>query len=629
MARYLYGGSAQDFVFTLKQGIMQAPNAGTVVTFWTQPSGGSLITDLQDLVGNTISQVSLTNTSFLPQFWGPDTAGAFAAQSSQMWADAGGGYRLLVTAPTGEPARAKAAEALLEPIASLDADVAAKINTSGSAVQTALGSGFVAAPIASIGAAQLKMQSGSGGFQALKAFLTAGVGAAAALVHGDSTGAVSPTETDTWVYDFAAWIASKFPALTVRYRAWQAGATPTLYLAPVVIQTGVGGYPGAAFLGAGAGNGGCAFVQPTAYAPLYLPGYGNVTGDLDIAVKVAPAVWPVTANGECLASRFGPASGSYGWRFFANTDGTLHLNWSPDGTSTNQVTITSSAAVTGVSAGQAIYLRATLKLTGGVSGGFDVNFYQSADGYNWTAVGTTQSNAAATTIYQPASQNYVIGARSIGTGGAFTSGADFFAGTFYEVWLRQGIGGPTLLPVQVADWILSDGMSGAGTTPVLTGGPLLDIINGSWASHNTYNTLTNLAALTPQFPILLSILNHSHNDGALIGPNYQQYLSAWKAGISARAPLSGFAVTGQNPETSPVTAASQMMHQMRHGQLAAWAAQNGATYLDIYNTFLADPRWDGTVTGPLMNVDGTGKHPSPAGWLLWSSVVQQALQLGA
>jgi lysophospholipase L1-like esterase len=70
-------------------------------------------------------------------------------------------------------------------------------------------------------------------------------------------------------------------------------------------------------------------------------------------------------------------------------------------------------------------------------------------------------------------------------------------------------------------------------------------------------------------------------------------------------------------------------HAARQSQLSAWAARNGATILNIFAAFLDDPRFDGTAASPLYNADGTGLHPSPAGWDLWASIVERALRTGA
>jgi hypothetical protein len=61
---------------------------GTVVTFWTDVSGGSQYTDLLDLTSAPIMSVTTDANGAIPQFYGPD--GVYT-----MYADAGGDRRAI------------------------------------------------------------------------------------------------------------------------------------------------------------------------------------------------------------------------------------------------------------------------------------------------------------------------------------------------------------------------------------------------------------------------------------------------------------------------------------------------------------------------------------------------------
>lgn len=67
---------------------------GGVVTFWTAMTGGSQITDLTDLLGNPITQVTADSSGELPQIYGPDTT----PDTWYMYADGGSGARRIVAA---------------------------------------------------------------------------------------------------------------------------------------------------------------------------------------------------------------------------------------------------------------------------------------------------------------------------------------------------------------------------------------------------------------------------------------------------------------------------------------------------------------------------------------------------
>ena len=88
MARYLYAASPADYVVDGSTGL-PVPNA--VVTVWNARTSGSQITDLQNLLGQAITQVTADSAGFLA-FYGPD------GMTDNLWLYSGSGSRLVVRA---------------------------------------------------------------------------------------------------------------------------------------------------------------------------------------------------------------------------------------------------------------------------------------------------------------------------------------------------------------------------------------------------------------------------------------------------------------------------------------------------------------------------------------------------
>lgn len=85
MARYLYAASPADYVVDANTGL---PIPGAVVTVWSARSGGSQITDLQDLSGTAVSSVTANAQGFYA-FYCPD------GYTENVWLSTGTGDRLV------------------------------------------------------------------------------------------------------------------------------------------------------------------------------------------------------------------------------------------------------------------------------------------------------------------------------------------------------------------------------------------------------------------------------------------------------------------------------------------------------------------------------------------------------
>ena len=149
----------------------------------------------------------------------------------------------------------------------------------------------------------------------------------------------------------------------------------------------------------------------------------DITGDIDIKVYVACADW-TPAIEQYFVAKFG-AAGQRSLLFSLRPDGTLRLYTYADGT--NDVTGTSSVA-TGIADGATKWVRATLDVDNGASQRV-YKFYTSDDGSTWTQLGSTQTVAGTTSIFNSTAALVTGG---LGSTGGFTSG------TFFRTIIQSG-----------------------------------------------------------------------------------------------------------------------------------------------------------------------------------------------
>lgn len=159
----------------------------------------------------------------------------------------------------------------------------------------------------------------------------------------------------------------------------------------------------------------------------------DITGDIDIRVRVAMDDWTPPSQDRTLLAKYG-ASGNRSYNFFLNQNGTLGLVWSADGTTT--ISKASTVAPT-VNDGETKWVRVTLDVDNGASGN-DVIFYTSDDGTTWTQVGTTVTTAGTTSIFNSTA------VLEIGSNGTGTLVA---LGEFYKAELYNGIAGTKVLDI--------------------------------------------------------------------------------------------------------------------------------------------------------------------------------------
>ncbi len=182
------------------------------------------------------------------------------------------------------------------------------------------------------------------------------------------------------------------------------------------------------------------WLERTTANYLYLPGVaGNyasapdsaaldITGDLDLRVKVALDDWTPATGTQFISKWTGAANLSY--VFIINPSGSLTLAWTTGGSSATQTNITSTSTV-GFTDGATKWVRVTLDADNGASGN-TVTFLTSDDGTTWTQLGAAVTTAGVTSIYSGTSTLAI---------GAYNDGSNPVRGKFFRAQVLNGIGG--------------------------------------------------------------------------------------------------------------------------------------------------------------------------------------------
>lgn len=214
---------------------------------------------------------------------------------------------------------------------------------------------------------------------------------------------------------------------------------------------------------------------------VYLPGVASnnmsvpdandldITGDIDIRVRVALDDWTPSANSGFISK--GGAVGNRSWNFTILTTGGFRFTWFTDGT--NNITKDSTATVT-LSDGEVKWARVTFDVDNGASGN-DVKFYTSDDGTNWTQLGNTITTAGVTNIY---ASTATVNIGNISGGGSPT------AGKFYRAQILDGIDGTTVLDIDTS--VITSG----GATSFTAGTGQTVTINRSTTGRKTVAVTT-------------------------------------------------------------------------------------------------------------------------------------------
>jgi hypothetical protein len=184
----------------------------------------------------------------------------------------------------------------------------------------------------------------------------------------------------------------------------------------------------------------------------------DITGDIDIRVRVAPRAPNVPHKRECLLSKYATTGDQRSWAFYIDSDGSLRLDNSNDGTAL--VTRNSTVNPAFAASGEPLWVRVTLDVDDGASGNV-ATFYTSTDGTTWTILGAAVTKTGTTSIFS-GTANVRVGELDA------TSSSRPFNGRVYAAQILSGIAGTT-----VADIDFTDDTEFNSTTGVFTGGQSL------------------------------------------------------------------------------------------------------------------------------------------------------------
>ena len=177
--------------------------------------------------------------------------------------------------------------------------------------------------------------------------------------------------------------------------------------------------------------------------------------DLDVRVLLRPDDITPSSN-QPIVGEYLTTGNKRGWLLQLNTDSTLTLFTSPNGTTV--VTTNATAPASAVyDSGEKFWIRATMDVNNGASGR-TTNFYYSDDGAAWTQLGSTVTASGTTSIFSDAANVITLGGQ--GTTAAYT-------GKVYEVGLYSTIGGSANL-VDPEPWDWSTATYGASGVTFVT-----------------------------------------------------------------------------------------------------------------------------------------------------------------
>jgi hypothetical protein len=154
----------------------------------------------------------------------------------------------------------------------------------------------------------------------------------------------------------------------------------------------------------------------------------DITGDIDLRVQMAMDDWTPSAIAYPI-SKYNGTVNSYS--IFVNTDGTLNLNFSVNGSSG----VTATSVATGVTDGSVKWIRATRASSTGT-----VKFYLSDNGTTWTQLGTDVSSTSGSLF--SSTGDVAVGSRS--------DAANPLAGKIYRAQIFDGIDGTKVLDVNTS-----------------------------------------------------------------------------------------------------------------------------------------------------------------------------------
>lgn len=171
----------------------------------------------------------------------------------------------------------------------------------------------------------------------------------------------------------------------------------------------------------------------------------DITGDIDIRVAIAATDWTPSSQ-PFVVGKWNTANQAYSLRL--NTDGTLALDWSSTGSTTNA---SASTVAPTIADGAILSVRATLDVDNGASGR-TITYYTKAstaasadadckDDTGWTLLGSAVVQAGVTSIFS--------GSALLEFGSANGGSAAMFNGKIYAAIIKSGINGTTVFDLNL------------------------------------------------------------------------------------------------------------------------------------------------------------------------------------
>ena len=197
---------------------------------------------------------------------------------------------------------------------------------------------------------------------------------------------------------------------------------------------------------------------------LYLPGLASnyasrpddpvldITGDIEIVMRVAPDSWSPTAE-QYLVAKYFTTTSQRSFALSMTATGRLAFRNSVDGINA----IYRESAISGFTAGTAYWIKVTLDVDTGSNTNlttFSYAFDQTTEPSSWTTLSSTTTTSPVTTTTSIHSGSAALEVGSI------TSGVNSLAGKVYRAIVRNGIGGTTVFDADFTTGIAS----GAQTT---------------------------------------------------------------------------------------------------------------------------------------------------------------------
>jgi hypothetical protein len=221
----------------------------------------------------------------------------------------------------------------------------------------------------------------------------------------------------------------------------------------------------------------------------------SLTGDLAAWAEVS-AAWIPTGDSTFIA-KWNSSGDQRSFWFGYNNTGLLKYEWSPDGTN-GAVTTKVSSVASGFFDDSRRFVGVTHDVDNGAAGN-DIKFWTSTDGETWTQLGSTQTTAGTTSIFDSTARLTVGAYENTGTGrridgrifqAALLSGASLTSGTDVASpnFTEQGtpaatVGASTYTDTQSNLWTI------AGTAAIIAGLPYAGITTDPSGETFLYNDI--------------------------------------------------------------------------------------------------------------------------------------------